>query len=618
MPSGTSLNLPRKISYTNSFCRSPIPKPTPTSKDISKRDDDFLATLWTPIPNKVAVGGAKLFPYGQQDKFTTAEFYGCTVVIIVDGHNTFIGHFNQQSGNCADVLISSSVTKSTILDKIDQELAGHDFQNTAKAWIIASTPNAQNAPGYKDLITHLATYEVDESNIIFKPYVALSAMGGFPGKAKGKAVVTRDENPGRTSTVKLYIQANDPTWTQNYNSQCNPAKRKRDGGSCDLAPSGSTTTGPATAGPAGSTPSCEYVGPSPPESPAAQCVCDGTSNLPLTTLSTQLAPESSCAWSTTPGAISTTDSAPLGPPTTDSKACQICTPFAANENNCSPMTSCVKEVAQATVQAGSSPVHVGTLTSSALSSAISSAINQACPSVTGTSATACQTDGVDVDHVDYKDFEGVINHSGIVTDKVQSSSYNDSGIRKAMIDSAAATAMTGAAGKNCYQDTPITEVLKRSLIARALSYIPAPIVPNALLHRAAGGGGPITEHVTWCNTVSFAGIQYFGEYARLADALAPTDYLDVGWTFHEDSGDEFDCEFLGGLVDSLAVIAPEFTVEDVALGEEIEATCQAAMAIAGEGSKAKRAAVELGSLTVVRRELEGVEEPRPKPRKFRG
>ena len=281
------------------------------------------------------------------------------------------------------------------------------------------------------------------------------------------------------------------------------------------------------------------------------------------------------------------------------------------------MTSCVKEIAQATVQAGSSPVHVGTLTSSALSSAISSAIDQACPSVTGTSATACQTDGVDIDHIDYKDSEGVINHFGTVNVKVQSSSYNESSIRKAMIDSAAATAMTGAAGKNCYQDSPTVEVLRRSVFARALSYLPASVVPNAL-RRATGSGGPAIEHVTWCNTVSFAGIQYFGEYARLASALAPTDYLDVGWTFHEDSGGEFDCEFIGVLIDSLAVIAPEFTIEDVALGEEIEASCETAMEIAGAVSKAKRAVVEPDSLISIRRVPKGVEGPMPKSRKFRG
>ena len=565
--------------------------------------------MWTPIPSKVAVGGARLFPYGQQEQFTTVEFYGCTVVIVIDGKNTFIGHFNQQSGSCSDVLTNSGVTKTSILNIIDKAMGADEFQDTAKAWILASTPNAANAPGYKDLVQHLQTFEVAEDNIALVQYPASSGTGEFPNLPQGKAVVSRTVNGDGTSTIQLYIQADNPVWTQNYNTQCDPTKRKRDGGSCAAVPSGSTTTAPAQPAP-----SCEYVGPSPPQQPEAQCVCDGTSNLPLTTLSTQLAPESSCAWSTIPGATSATGSAPLGPPTTDTQACQVCTRDTVNEDDCTSIPNCLKEIAQATVHAGSSPVHVGTLTSTALSSAISSALDQICPSVTGTAATTCQTSSVDIEHIDYKDFEGVINHSGSLSVQVQYSSYNDSGIRKAMIDSAALTAMNGATGKNCYQDTPIMEPTKRSLFTRAFFYVPESLIPKTLLPRL-GEGPPVEEHVTWCNTVSFAGVEYYGEYARLAQTLGTTDELDAEWTFHEDSGDAFDCEFLGELVDGLAVLAPEFVVEDVALGEEIQATCEAVMQAAG-GSKAKREALESDSSAVDRRGLQGIEGPIPKPRPF--
>lgn len=182
----------------------------------------------------------------------------------------------------------------------------------------------------------------------------------------------------------------------------------------------------------------------------------------------------------------------------------------------------------------------------------------------------------------------MLNHYGTINVKVAASSYNDSGIRKAMIDTAAHTAMMGAAGKNCYQDTPTIESLKhRSLFDHAFGYVSAALFP-----RAVADGGHTVDHVTWCNTISFAGVQYFGEFSRLADNDGPTDYLDVGWTFHEDSGDAFDCEFLGELVDSLAIIAPEFTVEDVALGEEIVALCNTAYeTISGQGGGKERRAI---------------------------
>lgn len=42
-------------------------------------------------------------------------------------------------------------------------------------------------------------------------------------------------------------------------------------------------------------------------------------------------------------------------------------------------------------------------------------------------------------------------------------------------------------------------------------------------------------------------------------------------------GGEFVCEFLGDLADALIVVAPEFAIEDVALGEEIRVTCEEAI-----------------------------------------
>ncbi|KAL6716911.1 hypothetical protein ACLMJK_004823 [Lecanora helva] len=218
--------------------RAPLEEPTSTRNEISKRDDDSLAAMWTAIPNKVPVGGGKLFKYtDKQQSYSTVEFYGCTVVIVVDGKQTYIGHFNQQSGDCADVLTKSAVTKSSILNKIDNVMDTDEFQNTAKAWIIASTPNAKNAPGYKDLVQHLGTYEVKESNVHLVQYPASSGIGEHPGIAKGKAVVARTKKSDGKSTVKVYIEHDHPTRTLNYNAKGNPTKKKRDSRPRAVAPS---------------------------------------------------------------------------------------------------------------------------------------------------------------------------------------------------------------------------------------------------------------------------------------------------------------------------------------------------------------------------------------------
>ncbi|KAI4138201.1 MAG: hypothetical protein L6R39_006911 [Caloplaca ligustica] len=273
----------------------------------------------------------------------------------------------------------------------------------------------------------------------------------------------------------------------------------------------------------------------------------------------------------------------MGPPETDMKACQVCTRLTYNEDSCSPIPNCVKQLAQATVQAGSSPVHVGTLTSSALSTSISSALDKLCPSVTKNSDTACSTDSVTIDHIDYKNAEEELMNTGTLEVKVESSSYNESTIRKAMIDAAALTAMQSAVGGNCYDDkvgVGAPDKFKRMYNGFATAY-------NALVPRSASvlPLEPVPETIHWCNAAAFAGVQYFGEYARLAPTLSATDYLDARWEFHAGGNDKFDCAFLGELIDAMVILAPEFALADLGLGEAVMVSCETVQDFTGSDKR---------------------------------
>jgi hypothetical protein len=69
----------------------------------------------------------------------------------------------------------------------------------------------------------------------------------------------------------------------------------------------------------------------------------------------------------------------------------------------------------------------------------------------------------------------------------------------------------------------------------------------------------------------------YNEYWRLAPEPGPTNYLYANWQFTVGPGGEFVCEFLGDLAEAFIAVAPEFAVEDVALGEEIRVTCEEAI-----------------------------------------
>ncbi|KAI4123398.1 MAG: hypothetical protein LQ338_005279 [Usnochroma carphineum] len=266
----------------------------------------------------------------------------------------------------------------------------------------------------------------------------------------------------------------------------------------------------------------------------------------------------------------------MGPPITDLKACKVCTRDTYNEDSCDSIPNCVKQLAQATVQAGSLPVHVGTLTSDALSISISSALDKICPSVSQHSATACKTDSAKIEHIEYKDVEKELNGFGTLEVKVEASSYNESAIRKAMIDAAALTAMKSAVGSNCYDGKPLVgrRKLKRTYNAFVNTY-------HFIMPRVFTPPEPVPDTVHWCNAAAFAGVQYYGQFARLAPTLGATDYLDARWEFHAASSDKFDCAFLGELIDAMVVVAPEFALEDIGLGEAVSVSCETMQDLSG-------------------------------------
>ncbi|KAK3169721.1 hypothetical protein OEA41_009105 [Lepraria neglecta] len=271
----------------------------------------------------------------------------------------------------------------------------------------------------------------------------------------------------------------------------------------------------------------------------------------------------------TPNTVITPITTELGLAITNSAACSVCSPYALNGLSCTSIPNCQQHTPSAFVQAGNQSVHVGTLTSMDLSSSISNALASLCPTVTQTtSMTNCDSDTVKIPDVVYKEQPDGTISKGELDVSVKSSQYNDTRLRKAMIDAAALTAMQSATGNNCY-DEEYTVLKKRSLI---------PSVFRRWLLGREGAIEPISAHMTMCVASSFAGVQYFPEYwGQAQDPENEFMWLDAEWDFVVPPSVQLTCEFIAGLVDALVLIAPEFAPEDVALGEEIDAACAEAM-----------------------------------------
>ncbi|KAI9879846.1 MAG: Oxidoreductase [Pleopsidium flavum] len=176
---------------------------------LTKRTD--IVQLYDGIKgaDKVPVGGTRWWNLDPKKHaaFSTAEFYGCTVVITVDGKGVIIGHYGEETGGSHSCL-------SAGLDFIDLD------DHTAAYIINAASPDSV---GYKAIVAHLKDYGMKDSRIHNYRYTASSGVGTFPGHPKGKAVVEwSPKEGGDGATLNVYIEKNTPKYTQNFDAQGNP------------------------------------------------------------------------------------------------------------------------------------------------------------------------------------------------------------------------------------------------------------------------------------------------------------------------------------------------------------------------------------------------------------
>ena len=142
-----------------------------------------------------------------------------------------------------------------------------------------------------------------------------------------------------------------------------------------------------------------------------------------------------------------------------------------------------------------------------------------------------------------------------------------------MIDSVGTAAMGAAKDRTCnlteHQETPskrwhglVGEQQSNSSYTPPMRFLPRIYTPNK------------PQYINLCNTIGFVNVNYWNPWS----GTSPTDYLAVYLDFELPPDDGFDCALLELGADLFIAVAPEFTAEDIALGEELFAICEDAKA----------------------------------------
>ena len=300
------------------------------------------------------------------------------------------------------------------------------------------------------------------------------------------------------------------------------------------------------------------------------CLCtlsSVTQTLPI--LATGVDPSSSCAYTDLAAATGSVNLNPtFGPPVTKSQLCSVCTPTINNGQTCTSIPSCLPATPTSRIQIGTSPVKVGTLTSSALYTSLSSAISKLCvPSTTAKpppSTTVCDEKAkVTIGSIDYIG-EGVLHHDGELVVQIDAGSWNDSGLLENIIQSAAQSFMFSATDKNCKDEQYELALFgKRHWWKEPLYHLPFGL--------AKRGDHPVpTEpmHGTFCAAGHFVSPQYYPSTWRQALSPSPQAYLSVEINFQTDENAKLICAFVEALTEAVQAIATPELLGAEQIGDE--------------------------------------------------
>ncbi|KAL3469910.1 hypothetical protein BJX99DRAFT_264725 [Aspergillus californicus] len=135
--------------------------------------------------------------------YGTSEFYGCTIVVVMDSGGVVIGHFPEESGNSI-TLESVTATQTRIIGPLERTLIQVAWTEQAVAYIVHSSRSA--VTGLEAIKTSLTNDDIPPENIKESVYTSgLSTVG-----SRGKVVVTWEPLEEGGAELQLYIQNDNP------------------------------------------------------------------------------------------------------------------------------------------------------------------------------------------------------------------------------------------------------------------------------------------------------------------------------------------------------------------------------------------------------------------------
>ncbi|ODM15141.1 hypothetical protein SI65_09380 [Aspergillus cristatus] len=193
----------------------------------SQSSSSNLENLWKTVPEvkRVATGRTRKYELDPNtpQRFATTEFFGCTIVTVMDGRNVFIGHFAEEN-HCGKLLTDEATVENVIIGEMENYFNPGAWSSESMAYILYKPQGgaSRTATGLDMLKDEMVRGGLRKENVQIKPYAAVGGAMADTSGPKGKVLVDWTKNQGGGNHLAYYAESDRPLYQQNFDAQGNP------------------------------------------------------------------------------------------------------------------------------------------------------------------------------------------------------------------------------------------------------------------------------------------------------------------------------------------------------------------------------------------------------------
>ena len=218
-----------------------------------KGDPSPLRALFDKVKDKTKAGSLPdpvTLSVAKEGLYATTEFYGCTVIVVFNGHDFLLGHFCEEVPDVLDksegkgkgkegeasedalqkilkkggkVLSDMGLINSEITVPLTNKMEQLDINDNTQVWLIHSAMYSRTSEGIQKLVEDLVAMDVKKERIGLIEYFGSGSVGTTRRGPSGKCVIEWVPKADKQSaTFRLFADREERIWERDFDCNGEP------------------------------------------------------------------------------------------------------------------------------------------------------------------------------------------------------------------------------------------------------------------------------------------------------------------------------------------------------------------------------------------------------------